>query len=100
MRFMRKTKRRAVPPLFFSAYEIELKGIRYVFMPFLRISRKEFSKNVSRETLAFFPNLKIKGEKPSFSVFFCRNTSIRPCFRRCFAAYLNLIPSAYFLGFP
>lgn len=37
MRFMRKTKRRAVPPLFFSAYEIELKGIRYVFMPFLRI---------------------------------------------------------------
>lgn len=104
MRFMRKAERRAVPPLFFPAYKIELKkdyaALFDCFFPQSAEKRSGIFKNVSRETQTLFPKQKIKGEKPSFSVFFCRNTSIRSYFRRCAAAYLNLIPSAYFLGFP
>lgn len=67
MRFMRKTKRRAVPPLFFSAYEIELKkdfaALFGCFFPQSAEKRSGIFKNVSRETLAVFPEPKNKRRK-------------------------------------
>lgn len=63
MRFMRKTKRRAVPPLFFSAYEIELKGIRYVFYAvFAHIAQGIFQKRFTGNTCVF-PEPKNKRRK-------------------------------------